>query len=636
MGGTQDQADRSPERARGRVSLGSQKCHACQSTQFESAHDGGLVCVDCGVRLRGFIEEHADAGVADGGQLRYRIHRQGPRVASISTEIERPSMLTVLEAFQMMLQAQISPLERALGISGDDKALRAMIGSIWLRCVPLIPQHDAEPRAAPVLSIGWRRKGATAPALSPKLAIALLLIGCEVAAATRAVRASDLCEWCRAGVLPIVGFHRSLPESLHPVMRWLPSVLSPSMLPTTSGVEELAAWLRARLGVYPQVPTLRHLARQISHRLNLPEGVTRLAESIAFIETPYRRQPQSKRAGAASKPAIAVRAAIGTHAGSASAEAATQRHGPRSTSDLWCEAAAALFVACKLLLDLEAPPLDTHTPHDPLCEERPTAQAASHEAVGSGVAGPSGGASPGSDALWRQLQPSLVRAIFGAPRIADALLESTPSGLKGGDMLVTSPPNPSPPLAHRPSATAGVVVPWTALELLVLPPSLRCAHAHFCATALMPDPGRIGMYDDQREMLQDFEALGGNALGAYSGPAATGASAPPQPSTALGGESPWTPTRSSTDGLLLSDSDVESIAAKYVRCDSLPALHSARYGLILRALAVESHIPAARLERATRVLEKKLLPPPAPSVQEKSRKRPWDAEQLMACMEGWV
>ena len=76
MGGTQDQADRPPERAGARVSLGSKRCHACQSTNFEPAHDGGLVCVDCGVRLRGFVEEQTDAGVADGGQLRYRVHRE--------------------------------------------------------------------------------------------------------------------------------------------------------------------------------------------------------------------------------------------------------------------------------------------------------------------------------------------------------------------------------------------------------------------------------------------------------------------------------------------------------------------------------------------------------------------------------
>jgi hypothetical protein len=414
-------------------------------------------------------------------------------------------------------------------------------------------------------------------------------------------------------------------------LRWLPSVLSPSILPTASGVEELAAWLRARLGVHPQVPTLRHLARQLSHRLNMPEDVTRLAESIASIGTP-NRQPQSKPAAAARKQLAAVQAAETTHAESAPAEDATQRRGPRLNSDLRGEAAAALLVACKLFFDLDAPALDTGAQEGSVSQELPPVQASLQEAAGSSSAGPSGGLSPGSDALWRQVQPSLARAAFGCPRIADALLESAPSWLKAQMMSATSPPCMPTPSAHRPSAPASGVVPWTALELLVLPPAYRCAHAHFCSTSLMPDPGRIGLYDEQREILREFEALSGSALGVYAGSAAAGRPALPQPPVTSGGEPPLPPTDSRTPHLLLGDA--ESIAAKYVRCDSLPAIYSARYGLLVRALAVESHLPAAWLERTTRTLEKKLLPLPAPPFRERSRKRPWDTEQLMACMDG--
>jgi hypothetical protein len=165
------------------------------------------------------------------------------------------------------------------------------------------------------------------------------------------------------------------------------------------------------------------------------------------------------------------------------------------------------------------------------------------------------------------------------------------------------------------------------------------------------------MHDEQREILREFEALSGNVLStnisavpvvtattfsvpsaavwANAGHAAAGTTASLRAPVASGSELPFPPTTSNiTD--LLSGSDAQSTAAKYVRCDSLPAIHSARYALLLRALAAEAHMPAARLERTTRALEKKLLPPPAPPVQEKSRKRPWDAEQLMACMEGWV
>jgi len=592
MGGTRDQADRPPQRAPGRASVSSQKCHACLSTRFESAYDGGLVCIDCGVRLRGFVEEQTDAGVADGGQLRYRVHKAGARKASGPLQLERPTTLMVLEGFQTMLRAQILPLERALGMGSDDTALRLMVRSLWLRCVPLVPppsSPDAVAKAAPAISIGWRYY--IPPSLSPKLALALLLLGCEEAAAERAIRAEDLLEWCRGGVLPLLAFHRSVPDRLQPIVRCLPTVLSPQSLPTPATLDELAVALRPLLGLQPRVVVPRLLTRHLGARLHIPATIVILAEGITEL----------------------------------SVEKATKRlKNPKPLWQFWGEAAAALFVACKLRCALGEPLLD-------LDAQQGAESTEEVEATDEGGGAASAAADSSSDALWREMQPAFVRAVLGSARLCDSLLEPTPSWLKGAPPPANAAEMPSSSTsamaAPNPAPHTTAAVPWTALELLLLPPKMRCAHAQFCATAVLPEPERCGLYGAQLEALREFEVMGERALATYGGPAVGTASFFPQP--------PPQDNRTARVADLLDGESAEVAAERYVRCSSLPALHCARYALCVRALATEAHIPAWKLERATKKLEKKLLPPPA-TKPERSRKRPWDAEQLMACMEGWV
>ena len=261
MGGTQDQGDRSPQAAR-RL-RGTHRCHSCGSTSFEPGHDGGLTCVDCGVQLRGFVEEQADAGVADGAQLRYRVHSAGGpstlAAATVQPEAALPTVRLAFEAFQALLLALLRPLEERIGAAassrgGADGALRASAHSLWRHTARLFSARPLDEEVTSRRGLPKAAVGGGQIVLSAQLALAVLLLACEEGASAAGVSAAHLVEWCRAGQLPLLSFALTAPSAYLPLVRWLPGLLRPygsgssgSSFPTADSLALLATRLRKAL-----------------------------------------------------------------------------------------------------------------------------------------------------------------------------------------------------------------------------------------------------------------------------------------------------------------------------------------------------------------------------------------------------
>ena len=482
--------------------------------------------------------------------------------------------------------------------------------------------------------------------------LALLLIACDGTTGQRIVHPEDLLDWCQSGQLPLLGYERLLPERFRPVLRSFPSVLSMSLIPTKQERVDVANALCATLGLCLHGPSPRLLIRQMSSQLRLPLEIAHLAEAISLVALEDVASSRALRSTGRKK---------------------KDRPFLYPALDVWDDAAAVLFIACKLRVDLASPMLDLssspvtsevagpRTGHPQgislnatkASEPTPATRSSPREAQETTAAQQQPNLSQRSmqtghensncgDKLWKVLQPSLTYAVFGCPRLRDSLWSSLPSELKGESSAATSAAMTplAPSCRSTSSAPTTHVVPWNAVELLTLAPELRCAHAQFCATTLMSHPDDAGLFDEQKEALREFEAMGGHVLSSYSDRTVTNCAASrPQTSraveihqqshVAMRADESIDAVQSSVLGRI----SIDDAAAAYIRSSSLPASVNSRYALLLRALAVVAHTSASKLDSLTETLENAMFPMiKANTKTTEKRRRPWDADQLMACM----
>ena len=257
--------------------------------------------------------------------------------------------------------------------------------------------------------------------------------------------------------------------------------------------------------------------------------------------------------------------------------------------------------------------------------------------MGAAADAPSASGAAGED-FWRGLQPGLLRALLGCPRLGDPLLQAEAEEVR------------APLLSERGAAVEAQAVAavhrlaaWSPIELLLLPPEARCAHAAWAAHELLDPANRARLFDEQLHEISDFEARARGALQAVAAAPPPPPLPPPLPvgeeegvAAAAGLQEPGLGDGGDGDvSSLLGGASAACAARRFVRCGSRAAADGPRHALVVRALAAVAGCSTARIERAAELLERRAFPPVRQRREKRQRSEPWDPHQLVACMEGW-
>ena len=285
-------------------------CPQCKATDFEETDEGYLVCIECGFRLQGVVEERNEVNPTDiQGHKRVKVPPKPAEAraeadeatdADAATDRAVPTAL-VFEAFQRLLAALLEQLIVRCGL--DVKALKALtltVGKLWFRVYRRFPAaaRDAEPKllAAPRLP---RFDGShRSIALGPTLALSLCHLGCL--RLRLPVLSHDLVRWCENGLLPLRTFHTTLPERLQVVARVFPRMLTSltaAGAPRGKDVSRVSAALSVGLNLWLVPPPRDAFLARLAAQLGLPRGVEAAAAKALSVWRWRANRRESRQGG---------------------------------------------------------------------------------------------------------------------------------------------------------------------------------------------------------------------------------------------------------------------------------------------------------------------------------------------------